>query len=104
MTAPTHGFAEKPRWLVWQTQNTIWLLGFLLLAGCGGPGHSLVPVSGQITLAGKPLPKAQGDCRNCAELVPAYGQHQNQIAARGLFRPATDDIIARPSAAKRPLR
>jgi len=29
-----------------------------MLAGCGGPGYKLVPVSGKVTLNGEPVPEA----------------------------------------------
>ena len=29
-----------------------------MLAGCGGPGYELVPVSGKVALDGKPVPEA----------------------------------------------
>ncbi len=36
-----------------------WLPALLLLVfGCGQPGHQPVPVSGKVTLDGKPLPEA----------------------------------------------
>lgn len=31
------------------------LLGLLLVAGCGGPDYELAPVSGRVTLDGKPI-------------------------------------------------
>jgi hypothetical protein len=31
---------------------------YVLLAGCGGPDYKLVPVSGKVTLNGKPVPEA----------------------------------------------
>jgi hypothetical protein len=33
--------------------------GFLLPCGCGGPGYKLAPVSGRVTLNGKPLADVQ---------------------------------------------
>ena len=33
----------------------LWIIGGLLLCGCGGGGLTRVPVSGQVTLDGKPL-------------------------------------------------
>lgn len=64
------------------------LLTLCLFSGCGSKGPKIVPVSGKVTLDGKPLPNGHirfiptGD-------RPAYGEIQSD----GSFRLETDDKV-----------
>ena len=58
----------------------------VFLAGCGSSGPELFPVSGTVTVNGKPLPTGSVQFIGTG-LRPAYGQ----IGADGKFKLATDD-------------
>lgn len=67
------------------------LLAILTLSGCRDRGLRLVPVTGSITLDGKPLAEAGVLFRPCGELPPASGCTNSQ----GRFRLET---LNRPGA------